>query len=136
MFLHEIGVVHRAPVGLFHGALAQQLDAVVAQRVVVEELVAASLFEHLLVAEVVEEIDEALGRLAALLQVGDRRLVGAGLLLARVADGAERAEVLRGAEQAAPASPAPAAAAMTPSSSVSSMGAMPAFCISPTRALW
>ena len=84
---------------LFLCALAQEVYAVVGERMVVEPAVTPGFLEHLLVAELGEEVDEPLGRLAALLQVGDGRLVGARLLLAGVAGGPKGAEIGRGTHQ-------------------------------------
>jgi hypothetical protein len=79
---------------------AQGVDPVRRQRVGAEVLVAPRLVEHLLVAEVVEEVGQALAGQLGLLQQGGPALVGAGFLFAAEADGAQGPEVAGAAHQA------------------------------------
>ena len=98
MLGQRLGRIHHIVVGRLLGPYVQGVDPVRAQRVVVEEAVLAGIGEHFLVAEVVEEIDEAAGGHVRLFQEGGGRLVGGGLLGARIAVIGEGGEVV-GAEQ-------------------------------------
>ncbi len=101
MLGHRLRAIHVVVILGLLGADAQGVDAVGIERVVEEEAVLAGVLEHLLVAEVVEEIDQALGRDVGLVQRGRGRLVGRGFLDPRIGEGGQGGEVVGTVEQAA-----------------------------------
>ncbi len=96
--LHDLEVsdglrrVLHVPVGLRAGPHRQGFDPVVAQRVVDEVGVLLGVGEDLLVAERIEEIDQALTGIAGLLEIGDRRLVSLRFLHPRIGQDIELGE--------------------------------------------
>ncbi len=90
-----LGRIHGVEVRLLGDARGQGLDAVVAQGVIAEERVLLLVGEHFLVAEIVEELDQALAGLTRLFQEGHGGLVGGRFLDPRIAQDRELGEVGR-----------------------------------------
>ena len=93
------GGIDLVKVRLLRGTTPQKLNSVACQGMALKEREAPRLGEHLLIAEIVEKLDQPTRGKTGPFQIGDGGLVGSGLLSSGIGEGPKLAKVFRAAQE-------------------------------------